>query len=318
MHAEDEHCRLDSRLEAGAREYACGDFLSHVEAMSRSRLYETLLLERLARKHRVVQQFYKESASDWNQTLYQLLFRTVGDVKNRTAFVQLARKVPYHLVLKERSSLHMVEALLFGASGLLETSAEDDYVRVIRRDFDYLSHKYRLKPMSASEWCVTSVRPANHPVLRVAQLAAFLASNDFLIDKLLACRSAVEVHRLFAAEASDYWYSHYLPGVVSVRMPKRIGRTKSCLLGINLVAVMQYAYGAYRGDERQQAQALALLHSITAEENRYMKQWCNRGLAPADAFESQALLQLSTEYCEVQRCRQCPVGRLRHDALDNA
>lgn len=169
--------------------------------------------------------------------------------------------------------------------------------------------------MTGAEWNLRDIRPANHPLLRIAQLAAFLASNDFLIDRLVECRTAEEVRRLFSAEASDYWYTHYIPATPTRELPKRIGRTKSDLLGINLVSLIQYAYGAYNGNERLRERAFALLEAIPAEENRFMRRWRLYDLRPANAFQSQALLQLATEYCDRRRCAECPVGRRRLAAL---
>ena len=40
-----------------------------------------------------------------------------------------------------------------------------------------------------------------------------------------------------------------------------------------------------------------------------MRGWHDAGLTPRSAFESQALLQLATEYCAAKRCAECPVGR---------
>lgn len=253
--------------------------------------------------------FFAESDSNWNQTFYVLLFRTIGDVTNRDAFLTLARRVSYRMVLRERASLYAVEAMLIGASGLLDNYRDDAYTRSLKQDFDYFSRKYEIAPMTGAEWNLRDIRPANHPLLRIAQLAAFLASNDFLIDRLVECRTAEEVRRLFSAEASDYWYTHYIPATPTRELPKRIGRTKSDLLGINLVSLIQYAYGAYNGNERLRERAFALLEAIPAEENRFMRRWRLYDLRPANAFQSQALLQLATEYCDRRRCAECPVGR---------
>ena len=209
----------------------------------------------------------------------------------------------------------LVEAMLIGASGLLDNYRDDAYTRSLKQDFDYFSRKYEIAPMTGAEWNLRDIRPANHPLLRIAQLAAFLASNDFLIDRLVECRTAEEVRRLFSAEASDYWYTHYIPATPTRELPKRIGRMKSDLLGINLVSLIQYAYGAYNGNERLRERAFALLEAIPAEENRFMRRWRLYDLHPANAFQSQALLQLATEYCDRRRCAECPVGRRRLAAL---
>mgnify|MGYP004445148117 len=55
--------------------------------------------------------------------------------------------------------------------------------------------------------------------------------------------------------------------------------------------------------------ALTLLERLPAEDNRYMRAWQAAGVRPRNAFESQALLQLATEYCAARRCAECPVGR---------
>ena len=272
--------RAEHRLLAGAATYACGGYIARLDALHRNDLYTRLAYDRLERKYDVVRELFAESDSNWNQTFYVLLFRTIGDVTNRDAFLTLARRVSYRMVLRERASLYAVEAMLIGASGLLDNYRDDAYTRSLKQE-----------------------------------LAAFLASNDFLIDRLVECRTAEEVRRLFSAEASDYWYTHYIPATPTRELPKRIGRMKSDLLGINLVSLIQYAYGAYNGNERLRERAFALLEAIPAEENRFMRRWRLYDLHPANAFQSQALLQLATEYCDRRRCAECPVGRRRLAAL---
>ena len=62
---------------------------------------------------------------------------------------------------------------------------------------------------------------------------------------------------------------------------------------------------------RQQARdsALSLLERLPSEDNRFMRAWSGEGVPIRNAFESQALLQLATEYCARTRCAECPVGR---------
>ena len=81
------------------------------------------------------------------------------------------------------------------------------------------------------------------------------------------------------------------------------------IIGINLVSVLQFAYGSYTGREALRDSALTLLERLPAEDNRYMRNWRNTGVMIRNAFESQALLQLATEYCPAKRCTECPVGR---------
>lgn len=312
---EAEH-RMLNRLESGARTYVCGGYLTDLDPPIRSQLCTRLEFERLQGKCDRVKSLYNRT-QDWNQTFYRMLFRTLGDATNQTAFETLADRVVYAVVLRERSSLHNVEALLLGASGLLELYPDDEYTGALRRDFQHYSSKYAIEAMDAGEWVLGRIKPLNHPVLRLSQLAVFLTRHELVFREALECRSGDDLQRLFGVEAPEYWRTRFLPGPGGAELPKRIGRTKTDLLGINLVSIMQYAYGQYVCHDDLYQRALELLEALPPEENRYIRHWMDYGLRPHNAFESQALLQLAREYCEKKRCRECPVGRRRLLSVKN-
>ena len=297
------------RLRAGAEAYACGGYLGGLGALQRTELCTALIFDRLSRKMRMVEALRSEAADNWNQTFYLLYFRTLGDRRNQEAYLELARRVPYKTVLRERLAPHAVEAMLFGASGLLELYRNDAYTLDLKRSFEYLAAKYGIEAMEASAWALTEVRPANHPVLRLAQAAEFFTQDEFVMERAMTCRTEEEVRKLFCIEASPYWRTNHIPGAEGGEHPKRIGAFKANIIGINLVAVLQFAYGSYTGNERLRDSALTLLERLPAEDNRYMREWQSAGVRPRNAFESQALLQLATEYCAGKRCAECPVGR---------
>lgn len=333
--------RTLERLRAGAATCGCGGFLASLDPLQRNEIYTALTFDRLERKMRMVEALREEADDNWNQTFYLLYFRTLGDRQNQEAYLRLARRVPYKSVLRERLAPHAVEAMLFGASGLLELYRHDDYTLDLRRSFEHLAAKYDIAPMRPDEWELGRIRPANHPVLRLAQAAAFFAQDEFVMSRAMACRTEADIRRLFCIEASEYWRTHYVPGAASDEQPKRIGTFKANIIGINLVAILQFAYGSHTGNESLRDNALALLERLPAEENRYIAEWKGTGLAPVNAFETQALLQLSTEYCTppaaadkrpsflhrkspghtvvTPRCDQCPVGRriLEKIAIEN-
>ena len=125
----------------------------------------------------------------------------------------------------------------------------------------------------------------------------------------MACRPEGDIRTLFCIEASPYGRTHHVPGAASDESPKRLGAFKAHIIGINLVAVLQFAYGSSTGDERLRDSALALLERRPDEDNRFRRAWQQTGVPIRNAFESQALLQLATEYCAAKRCAECPVGR---------
>lgn len=301
--------RALNRLKAGAAEYACGGFLNRTDTLHRTDIYTSLLYDRLQRKYNTVNEIYSSSGENWNQTLYVMLFRTLGDLGNREQYMAIAQRVPYKAVLRERGESLNIEAMLFGTSGLLYNYHDDEYTLNLKRNFEYLSRKYNITPLNPCDWNITRINPMNHPILRLAQLSAFLAQNNFVFDRMVDCRTEADVFALFGVEASTYWSSHFIPSQSSCEQPKRVGRSKSNILAINLVAILQYAYGIYTQSEALRERALTLLDVIPAEDNRYIRRWRNYGLQPKSAFETQALLQLATEYCDKTRCEECAVGR---------
>jgi hypothetical protein len=72
---------------------------------------------------------------------------------------------------------------------------------------------------------------------------------------------------------------------------------------------MQFAYSAYTNSEVLRSRALSLLENIPAEKNSIISQWNSFGKLARTAYDSQALLQLSFEYCRHHRCEECVVAR---------
>lgn len=306
---DDEVRRMYNRLRCGASHFYCGERLREMDSLHRSDLFTGLVFDRIARKNGDIEKIFNDCQKDWNQTLYVMLFRVMGDVRNREAYMELARRVPYRIIQREREAARAAEAMLLCASGLLDQYEDDDYLHRLKADFFYLSHKYNIEPMRASQWTLTGVLPRNHPVLRLSQMASLLCSSELLFSKVIDCCTADDVSRLFMTEAADYWTTHYIPARQSANSVKRLGRSKAHLIGINLVAPMQFFYSARTGREELRTRAVELLESIPAEDNRFIRSWQGEGVPVQSAFDTQALLQLFNEYCAEGRCCACRLGR---------
>lgn len=301
--------RIIKNLKAGAASLACGGYLQSLDALHRHEILVDAGYDRLMRKYRKIEEIFNHSGMCWNQTFYEMMFRTMDASGNRNAYERLSRMVTYRMIMREQHSPKSIEALLLGTSGLLTAYRDDEYTLSLKSEYFYLARKHDISPMRLKEWRLTGIRPYNHPILRLAQIAAFLSQKDFAVNAMLDCRTPQDVERLFSIEASEYWSSHFIPSELSTEVPKRIGREKSYLLGINLVVQLQYAYGCYIGNEMLRERAIALLEKIPAENNQFIRRWGSYGVKASNAFESQALLQLATEYCRAERCEECPVGR---------
>lgn len=305
----DERKRNINRLKAGASYFGCGGYLSKLDTLYRLDIYNKLGFERLSRKNSDINHIFEECQQNWQQTFYTMLMRTMGGVDNKEAFTELARRVPYAILLREREVAANVEALLIGASGLLTLYPHDEYILNLKRNFSYLSTKYSITAMEASAWRLKRIYPNNHPILRLSQVASFITYTREMMDRMLACTSGDDVYNLFSCQTLPYWQTHYIPASTSPSVAKRTGRTKTDLLAINLVVQMQFAYSSYTGNERLYSRALGLLESLPAEKNSIIAQWNSFGPLARTAFDSQALLQLSFEYCRDRRCEECLVGK---------
>lgn len=294
---------------AHSRTYACGDYIASLDNCQLGRIITRLQLERMERKHNELKEIHHEGNNNWNYTLYVALFRAMGAPMNKEPFTQLALRVPYGAVSHEKGNPECVEAMLLGGSGLLQTREESDkYIRRQRLNFEHLQAKYDIKPLHHSEWKLRGNTPNGFVLLRLAQLAAFLSTAEFVFDNLIACRSAKDIQSLFAAEASQYW-SNLLGSVRSKSDLKRIGDDRKNVLGINLVAPLMFAYGEVMRDEELKETAMDLLEKIPAENNSIVKGWRSGGVVIKSALDSQAMIQLTNEYCLKRRCSECPFGK---------
>jgi hypothetical protein len=303
--------RLINRLKTGASYFGCGAHLARIGTLRRLTLYNTLGFERLKRKQDDIQHIHSTSEQNWQQTFYVMLLRTMGGMDNKEAFTTLSRRVSYAAILRERMVPQNIEAMLIGASGLLELYPHDEYILNLKRNYTYLATKYSIKAMEAKEWKLTKIYPNNHPVLRLSQIATLLSHSSDIMERMLACCSQKDVHNLFSCQTLPYWVNHYTPASENSRsVAKRLGQTKSDLLAINLVAQMQYAYGDYINNDTLRNRAISLLEDLPPESNSIIAQWNSYGPLAQTAFDTQALLQLSFEYCQKHRCEECPVGKV--------
>ena len=83
-------------------------------------------------------------------------------------------------------------------------------------------------------------------------------------------------------------------------------RTKAVMLGINVVAQMEILYSEYTMRRDLDSRGIELLEQLPAESNLFISRWSKLGVKAENALETQALLQLSSEYCANLECDRCP------------
>ncbi|MBE6203283.1 MAG: DUF2851 family protein [Rikenellaceae bacterium] len=299
-------CRSKSASVGGMN---CPQLLSSMDIEHRSKILDSLWRERQERKYNDIVDILNRSDGNWNQTMHTMLLKFIGGFDNGGAAMRLAERVPYAIIMRERSSKMAIEALLLGASGLLSLyDSNDEYIAHLAQEYIHLSAKYGIEAMDYREWRTSNVRTHNHPTLRLAQLAACYMDSDITMNSVTECRHLADIYKLFSGRASEQWLRHFIPYTIMEETSATFGKMKCELLGINFVAQMIYAYGRHTHSEALCTQAYNLLLSIPAEKNRYTEEWNATSKIASSAIDSQALIQLSREYCHAKRCHVCPLG----------
>jgi hypothetical protein len=263
---------------------------------------------RLERKSKDLEDLLRFTGNDWNQAFFQALASTLGFRINKQPFELLARHTPIQCLEKHRDQLFQVEALLFGQAGLLEGRYRGEYPKKLKKEYQHLKNKFSLKPISGHLWKFMRLRPNNFPTIRLAQLAMLIHLRSNLFSEIIEDAAYDRMIDFFNVSVSDYWKEHYYFDRESKNIGKSISPSTVELIMINNVIPFLFVYGKLKGQVRYQDKAFALLESITAESNSIVRNFMEFGLEPTSSAQSQALLELKSNYCDQKKCLECRIG----------
>jgi hypothetical protein len=203
-----------------------------------------------------------------------------------------------------------VEALLFGQAGFLEEDLENEYYRLLRREYNVLRQKYNLseRRLSKVQWKFLRLRPANFPTIRLAEFAALIFSRPLLFSTILEATTYHELENIFTVKQSEYWSEHYTFSKSAREPVSGMGTSTIGTIIINGVAPLLVAYGKSKDDQHYIDRAISILQHTPAEANTIVTQWKNLGIKCKTAFDSQALIELQNSYCSKRRCLDCNIG----------
>jgi hypothetical protein len=263
---------------------------------------------RLERKSKDLENLLQFTGNDWNQAFFEALASTFGFRINKQPFELLARQTPIQCIEKHKDNLFQVEAILFGQAGLLEGKYRSDYPKKLKKEYQHLKNKFSLKPISGHLWKFMRLRPNNFPTIRLAQLAMMIHLRSHFFSEIIENAVYDKMIEFFSVGVSDYWKEHYYFDRPSKNMGKSISASTVELIMINNVIPFLFVYGKLKGQQQYQDQSLTLLDSIPAESNSIIRKFGEFGIKPATASQSQALLELKTNYCDQKKCLECRIG----------
>lgn len=274
--------------------------------------------ERLERKTGEIVRRVEQCGGAWEAACFVTLARNFGFGANADTFEEWALTIPQAQAARLRDNPAQIEALFMGQSGLLGESIKpdrqgrqatsDSHLQELQAEYLFLRRKYSLTPIDASHWKLFRTRPQNFPHIRLAQLAALFCSGQATLSRLAECLTMADVSRCLQAAVAPYWQEHYAFGLAAKPGKRLLSKQAAALVAINTVAPMLFAYGRHRHDEELSARPLRLLEELPPENNATVRMWRECGVEARSAADSQALLQLTTRYCDRRDCLRCRIG----------
>ncbi len=277
-----------------------------------------LQTERLEQKTEAIKARVDRNNGSWEDGYFTTLARNYGFGINGDAFEMWANTLPLKAVDHHRDDVFQIEAIFMGQAGLLELNTipsqyqrdalNEGYFAKLRNEYQYLAHKFSMKPMDATMWRFLRLRPQNFPHIRISQLANLYYSRRAGLSTLVECTTIEQLKAVFATSVTPYWETHYTFGSTSCRNEKNLSPASLNLLMINTAIPMLFAYGKHKSDEAICDCAFDLLEQLKAENNHITRLWQQCGLTAQNAGDSQALIQLKKEYCDKKDCLRCRIG----------
>ena len=306
------------RLLAFDRYPPCREAVLPLDAIKKRSWLSALVAERLNEKTEAIRRRVALFEGSWEAAFFATMARSFGFGVNSEAFEQWAERLPLMQIAHHRDDPFQVEAMFMGMAGLLdeaqmtpatrEAAIADPYFLSLKREFGYLSRKFRLEPMARQAWRFLRLRPQNFPYIRMSQLAQLYCSRRASLAEITTCESVKQLHAVLQTSVSDYWRTHYTFGKESSLNEKRLSTASLNLLAINAAVPVLHAWGCYRDDERLVQRALDWLEELPAEDNTYIRLWKECGVEARNAADTQALIQLQHRYCERKDCLRCRFG----------
>ncbi|MFV5696000.1 DUF2851 family protein [Flavobacterium sp. LB3P122] len=285
----------------------CEKQLKEIDEFAFKNWQERLFFERLERKSQPIFDLLEQNNQDWEAVLFSLLAKNFGLNTNGEIFLKIAQSIPFSIVRKESFEVENLEALIFGASGLLDSEKEDNYFKDLKFRYLYLLHKYQIEKTGIEPVQFFKHRPDNFPTIRLSQLANLYHSQQNLFSKISTLNALKDIYGVFQVTASEYWLNHYQFDKESPEKKKPLSKSFIDLIVINTIIPLQFAFAKSQGKEISE-DLIRLLNEVAPEKNAVMDKFSSFGIQPKSAFETQSLLQLKNEYCNKSKCLDCAVG----------
>ncbi len=296
----------------------CENDFATVDDFVRDNWLENLYFERLERKSKTIEAMLILAKNDWEAVLFKLLAKNFGLKVNGEAFLSIANSIDFTIVKKTRSEPELLEALFFGQSRILEDHIENAYYQKLTNDYKFLKQKFGLSNTHVGPLQFFRLRPPNFPTIRLSQLAMLYNKEPNLFSKIIEATTIHELYSILKVSTSSFWLDHYTFGKVSKSTKKILTESFIDLLLINTILPLKFCYARHLGKSVDEV-ILSIIQEIDSENNSIINTFNSIKNISKSALQSQALIQLKTEYCSKNKCLQCAIGNslINNNQLEN-
>ena len=273
-------------LGLGQQAIPCGDRFSEVKGIVRSHWLERMVIERMQNKAHEWDQRLKELQGDLVQLVHEKVARNFGFGLNGEAFEELARRLPYHIIMRYRED----DEVFYQLPALLAGVPKNDEMTYSKRTL-LVQYKHGLKAMEVHQFNSGRVHPSRKHAKRIALWVSVLPQLT-VFWKLLLEETNV-------GNWIDWMKEFQRQSVHSSVLHSLV---------VNFFVPMQFLLARHDENENRMELGLQLLHYFSAEDNGVMRKWKKLGEEPKNSSESQAFLHLFNVYCSRKQCLNCAVG----------
>lgn len=268
---------------------------------------DRLFFERLERKSLEVESLLLKSNNNWEAVLFKMLAKNFGLKVNGEAFLSMARSIDHSILRKQQQHLLGLEALFFGQSGLLDEAHDANYFLKLKDEYEFLKKKFKLSNEAITPLKFFRLRPSNFPTIRLSQMANLFHRNRNLFSQVITTNSLQDFYKLFSVGPSTYWERHYTFSKASQKSSKKLTTSFIDLLLINTVIPIKFSHAKHIGKLNNEI-IMQLVQQINSEKNNIIHKFNRYKKVSQSAIQSQALIELKSNYCNKNKCLQCAIG----------
>lgn len=294
----------------------CENDFASIPEFAMSNWLGRLYFERLERKANDIKIVLEQSTNNWEAVLFKMLAKNFGLKVNGQAFASIANSFDFSIIRKQQSKLLSLEALLFGQAELLQDDCQESYFLELQREYQFLKQKFGLSSQNVTSLQFFRLRPPNFPTVRLSQLANMYYLHQNVFSKIIETKTLEGFYKLFSVETSVFWETHYTFNKQSKASKKRLSKSFIDLLLINTIIPIKFSYAKQIGKPIDN-EIVQLLEQIASEKNSIVNKFNSLKKVSKSALDSQALIQLKTEYCDKNKCLQCAIGNQLLNKISN-